>query len=65
MLRRQPAGEEILSSPVAERMSAFDLQAAGFLEALRNGSPFAAEGADAAGDIDIIEAIWRIANIGA
>lgn len=65
VLRRQPAGEEILSSPVAERMSAFDLQAAGFLEALRNGSPFAAEGADAAGDIDIIEAMWRIASIGA
>jgi predicted dehydrogenase len=65
VIRRRPTGEEILRPPHAERVSAFDIQAAGFLEALRNGSRFAAEGADAASDIDTIEALWLIATIGA
>jgi hypothetical protein len=65
VIRRRPTSEEILRPPHAERISAFDIQAAGFLEDLRNGSRFAAEGADAASDIDTIEALWLIATIGA
>jgi predicted dehydrogenase len=65
VIRRRPTSEEILRPPHPERISAFDIQAASFLEDLRNGSRFAAEGADAASDIDTIEALWLIATIGA
>jgi predicted dehydrogenase len=65
VIRRCPTGEEILRPPLGERISAFDVQAASFVDALRNGSRFATEGADAARDIDTIEAMWLIATVGA
>ncbi len=64
VVRRRPGREEVLRPPVADRLSAFELQAAGFLDALRGGEAFAASGADAAKDVDTIEAMWRIASLG-
>ncbi len=64
VVRRRPTGEEIIKPPVTQRMFAFDLQAAAFLDALRNGTPFAADGSEAAKDVQLIEALWSIASLG-
>jgi predicted dehydrogenase len=64
VVRRWPGREERINPPPADRHCAFNLQAQGFLEALRTGTPFAADGKAAAKDAEIIEDMWRIANMG-
>jgi len=63
VIRRRPSGEEILRPTMTELMFAFDLQAADFVEALRDGTPVVADGCAALRDIEGIEALWRIVNI--
>jgi predicted dehydrogenase len=63
VVRRQPGGEERLMPPLAERQFAFELQAAGFVDALQRGIPFAADGKMAAKDVATVEALWRIASV--
>jgi predicted dehydrogenase len=61
---RWPGREDRLSPVPGDRYCAFDLQARGFLEALREGTLFAADGEAAARDVETIEDMWRIASIG-